>query len=403
MRIKRYTFISWLNEHFSISIRSRNSRQKRGRDLANTGDNIYRRKDKRWEGRFISGRKANGQAKYTYVYGKTRTEAKEKLEKRKLLATTQPTGSCRMTVKELFSWYLARINVKPSTRSRYKFQIENHILPHLGSVSVASLTANQLLGFLHQQRESGRLDGGGLSVKSVRDIGVLIKAALKAAVTEYHFYCDALNIKLPKAKQREIEPFTGTELQIIAKMLTPAANYKDAGIILSANCGARLGEVCAAKVSDIDFVNGTFRIERAVQRIKQGEKTQLVVQTPKSETSVRTVPLPADALKYLKKAVAGLPQDAYILTGRTDKPMEPRTYQYYFESVLRRCGVRKRCYHTLRHAYATRCIEKGIDIKSVSEMLGHSDITTTLRLYVHPSMDSKKQAVQKISFLSGAA
>ena len=110
-----------------------------------------------------------------------------------------------------------------------------------------------------------------------------------------------------------------------------------------------------------------------------------------------------ETLKYLKKAVAGLPQDAYILTGRTDKPMEPRTYQYYFESVLRRCGVRKRCYHTLRHAYATRCIEKGIDIKSVSEMLGHSDITTTLRLYVHPSMDSKKQAVQKISFLNGAA
>lgn len=84
-------------------------------------------------------------------------------------------------------------------------------------------------------------------------------------------------------------------------MLTPAANYKDAGIILSANCGARLGEVCAAKVSEIDFVNGTFRIERAVQRIKQGEKTQLVVQTPKSESSVRTVPLPADALEYLQK------------------------------------------------------------------------------------------------------
>ena len=319
--------------------------------MANTGDNIYRRKDKRWEGRFISGRKANGQAKYTYVYGKTRTETKEKLEKRKLMVAAQPTGSCRMTVKELFLWYLERIDVKPSTRSRYKFQIENHILPHLGSVSVASLTANQLLGFLHQQRESGRLDGGGLSVKSVRDIGVLIKAALKAAVTEYHFYCDALNVKLPKAKQREIEPFTGTELQIIAKMLTPAANYKDAGIILSANCGARLGEVCAAKVSDIDFVNGTFRIERAVQRIKQGEKTQLVVQTPKSDASVRTVPLPADALEYLQKAVAGLPQDAYILTGRADKPMEPRTYQYYFESVLRRCGIRKRCYHTLRHPY----------------------------------------------------
>ena len=157
--------------------------KKGGRDLANTGDNIYRRKDKRWEGRFISGRKPDGRAKYTYVYGKTRTETKEKLEKRKLLVAAQPTGSCRMTVKELFSWYLARINVKPSTRSRYKFQIENHILPHLGSVSVASLTANQLLSFLNQQRESGRLDGGRLSDKSVRDIGVLIKAALRAAVT----------------------------------------------------------------------------------------------------------------------------------------------------------------------------------------------------------------------------
>lgn len=118
---------------------------------------------------------------------------------------------------------------------------------------------------------------------------------------------------------------------------------------------------------------------------------------------MRTVPLPADALAYLKKAVAGLPQDAYILTGRVNKPMEPRTYQYYFESILRRCGIRKRSYHTLRHTYATRCIEKGIDIKSVSEMLGHADVVTTLRLYVHPSMDSKKSAIQKISFLGGAA
>ena len=138
------------------------------------------------------------------------------------------------------------------------------------------------------------------------------------------------------------------------------------------------------------------------QRVRQDEKTQLIVQTPKSENSVRIVPLPDDMMAYLKKAVSGLPQDAYILTGRKDKPMEPRTYQYYFETVLRRCGLKRRCYHTLRHSYATRCIEKGIDIKSVSEMLGHADITTTLKLYVHPSMDSKRKAVQKISFLGVA-
>lgn len=371
--------------------------------MSKVGENIYRRKDGRWEGRFISGRKPDGRAKYTYACGRTRREAKEKLEKRKLMIAVQPTGSCRMTVKELFSWYLAKIEVKPSTRARYVFVIEHHILPKLGSVFVAALTAIQLSDFLTQKQKHGRLHGGGLSAKSVRDIGVLIKAALRAAVAEYHFPCDALNAKLPKAKQRKIEPFSTSELDRIGKALSPSANHKDAGILLSANGGLRLGEVCALRVSDIDFQNGTVSIVREVLRIKIGTKTQLIVQTPKSESSVRTVPLPADALAFLKKAVAGLPQDAYILTGRVDKPMEPRTYQYYFESVLRRCGIRKRCYHTLRHTYATRCIETGIDIKSVSEMLGHADITTTLRLYVHPSMDSKKQAVQKISFLGGAA
>lgn len=95
--------------------------------MANTGENIYRRKDGRWEGRFISGRKPDGRAKYTYAYGRTRRETKEKLEKRKLMIAVQPTGSCRMTVKELFSWYLAKIEVKPSTRARYVFVIENHM------------------------------------------------------------------------------------------------------------------------------------------------------------------------------------------------------------------------------------------------------------------------------------
>ena len=152
--------------------------------MANTGENIYRRKDGRWEGRFISGRKPDGRAKYTYAYGRTRRETKEKLEKRKLMIAVQPTGSCRMTVKELFSWYLAKIEVKPSTRARYVFVIENHILPQLGSVFIAYLTAIQLSDFLTQKQKHGRLHGGGLSAKSVRDIGVLIKAALRAAVAE---------------------------------------------------------------------------------------------------------------------------------------------------------------------------------------------------------------------------
>lgn len=371
--------------------------------MAKTGENIYKRKDGRWEARFISSRKPDGRAKYTSIYARTYTAAKAKLEERKRMIVSRPTGSCRLTVKELFSCYLSQAEIKPSTRARYIFLIEHHILPELGSTFIASLTANRFSDFLNRKRKSGQLHGGGLSAKSVRDIGVLIKAALRFASAEYHFYCDALNVKLPAAKQRKIEPFSARELAQIGKALLPSANYKDVGILLSATGGLRLGEVCALRVSDIDFQAGTVSIVREVLRIKVGEKTQLVVQTPKSESSIRTVPLPNDMMACLKRAVSGLPENAYVLTGQADKPMEPRTYQYYFASVLRRCGLKRRCYHTLRHSYATQCIEKGVDVKSLSEMLGHADITTTLRLYVHPSMDNKREAVQKISFLGGVA
>lgn len=371
--------------------------------MPRTGENIYRRRDGRWEGRFISGRDADGAAKYTSVYARTYREAKEKLEARRRAAAPQDGGRCGLTVGELFAQYLARSGVKASTRARYTFLTERHILPQLGGGRVSALTAQGLAAFLEQKRRDGRLRGGGLSAKSVRDIGVLIKAALRFAAAEYRFSSDALGAKLPAAKQRKVEPFTGWELAQIGKALSPSGSCRDAGILLSAGAGLRLGEVCGLRVGNLDFRNGTVRVARAVQRIREGGKTRLIVQTPKSESSVRVVPLPEDVLAALKKAVSGQPADAYILTGRADKPMEPRAYQYYFESVLRRCGVRRRCYHTLRHTYATRCVEAGVDIRSLSEMLGHADITTTLRLYVHPSMESKKRAVQKISFLGGAA
>jgi integrase len=289
---------------------------KGGCRLPKTGENIYKRKDGRWEARFISGRKPDGCAKYTSVYARTYAAAKAKLEDRKRMIVSRPAGNCRLTVKELFVWYLSQAEIKPSTRARYVFLIEHHILPELGSIFVVSLTAKQLSDFLSQKRQSGRLHGGGLSAKSVRDIGVLIKAALRFASAEYHFYCDALNTKLPKTKQREIEPFSAWELDQLRKGLSPSPNHKDAGILLSANGGLRLGEVCALRVSDIDFQNGTVSIERAVQRVRQNGKTKLIIQTPKSEKSVRVIPLPNDMMAYLKKAVSGLSQNAYILTGR---------------------------------------------------------------------------------------
>ena len=164
--------------------------------MPKTGENVYKRKDGRWEARFISGRKPDGRAKYTSVYARTYAAAKAKLEERKRMVVSPPVVNCRLTVAQLFAWYLAQAEIKPSTRSRYVFLIDHHILPYLGSVFVPALTAAQLTDFLNQKKQHGRLRGGGLSAKSVRDIGVLIKAALRLASTEYHFYCDALNATL---------------------------------------------------------------------------------------------------------------------------------------------------------------------------------------------------------------
>ena len=159
--------------------------------MAKTGENIYKRKDGRWEGRFISARKPDGKAKYASVYARTYTEVKAKLEERKRTFVKRPVGSCRLTVKELFAWYLAQVDVKPSTRARYSFLIEKHILPFMGMLPVTALTAKCLTDFLNQKQKTGRLSGGSLSAKSVRDIGVLLKGALRFAAREFQFYCDA--------------------------------------------------------------------------------------------------------------------------------------------------------------------------------------------------------------------
>lgn len=172
-----------------------------------TGENIYKRKDGRWEGRFISARKPDGKAKYASVYARTYTEVKAKLEERKRTFVKRPVESCRLTVKELFAWYLAQVDVKPSTRARYSFLIEKHILPFMGMLPVTALTAKCLTDFLNQKQKTGRLSGGSLSAKSVRDIGVLLKGALRFAAREFQFYCDALNVPLPAAKSRASNHF----------------------------------------------------------------------------------------------------------------------------------------------------------------------------------------------------
>ena len=369
------------------------------KQLPRYGENIYRRKDGRWEGRYIAMRLPDGRAKYKSVYGKTHDIVKKKQMAAIQALAKEPAAACDLTVKELFARYLAQADVKPSTRERYRFMIERHILPQLGQTPVSKLTAKGLSDFLRHLKNHGRLDGkGGLSPKTVRDVAVLIKSALRFAQAEYHCVCDALNARLPVYTQKKVEVLSDTELAVLGKALLPSKKISLA-VMLALHAGLRVGEVCALRVCDIDYLAGTVQVCRSVQRVTLNGKSQLLVQRPKSDSSERIVPLHPELLLFLKKATAKLPSDAYIMTGQIGQPMDPRTCQYQFTVLLKRCGIHHRGFHALRHTFATRCIENGADIKSISEMLGHADIKTTLKLYVHPSLESKRRCIQQINFL----
>ena len=367
--------------------------------LPKYGENIYHRKDGRWEARYIAMRLPNGKAKYKSVYGRTHDIAKKKQLAAMQALTHESAAVCELTLKELFSQYLLQTDVKLSTKERYRFMLERHILPHLGGIPVSRLTAKELSNFLLWMKQHGRIDGSGaLSAKTVRDLAVLIKTLLRFAQREYHCVCDALNAKLPAYTQKKIDVFSETELAALGKVLFPSKKISLA-VMLALHAGLRVGEVCALRASDIDFLAGTIHVRRSVQRITLHGVSRLLVQRPKSDSSERIIPLHPELLLLLKRVSAKLPPDAYLMTGRADRPMDPRTCQYQFTVLLRRCGIRHRGFHALRHTFATRCVEAGADIKSVSELLGHADIKTTLKLYVHPSLESKRRCIQSVGVL----
>ena len=181
--------------------------------LSNTGENIYERRDGRWEGRYICGRKPDGRAQYVSVYGRSCSDVRNKIRERLRACTPdavpRSTGTSVLTVNQLFESFLDHADVKPSTYARYKTVIDLHILPKLGKRRVAGLTAKELSGYLAEKRRCGNLrTGGPLSEKSVRDLAVLLKSALRFAQKELHIYTDALNMPLPSYKQKRVRVFS---------------------------------------------------------------------------------------------------------------------------------------------------------------------------------------------------
>ena len=367
--------------------------------MAKRGSNIYKRKDGRFEGRVSVGYNENGKLKYRYVYGRSLAEVKEKMAVVHLGTADSEKTRIKMTVKEISEQWLAekKLTVKSASYSSYRRLLSNHIYPAFGSIHCTALTKKMLNRFISELLTSGRKDGGGgLSPKTVRDVIVILKAVFGYAHNEYSLADPTENIKLPRIdkgceEQSVIEKSERIKLEYY---LLHNQNKTNMGILLCLYTGLRIGELCALKWQDIDLANGQVSVTKTIQRISCNDgTTELVVGSPKSVSSVRDVPIPEFVCKELLK-FKGI-SNAYILSG-CGTPIEPRTMQNRFKSVLKQCGLPDRNFHSLRHTYATMCIENGFDPKALSELLGHADVSITMNRYVHSSDEMKKKYVSRL-------
>lgn len=360
--------------------------------MARRGENIYKRKDGRWEGRYKMGYDSYGKTKYRSVYARSYQEVKSKLSLLKN-SSERCVSSGRVTVKEIFTEWLSavKLKVKDSTYANYQMKADKHILPAFGSVTYDKLSAAMVHRFIRDKMQDG------LSPKYVSDIIIVFKSMSKFAAREYGYHNPLNNVILPKSQKKEMQLFSYSQQNLLCKFLLNNLDNTKLCVLLSLYTGIRIGEVCALKWSDIDWEKSILTVRRTVQRISsKNEKgaTKLLLDSPKSMNSLRSIPIPAFLLKLLKK-MKGNPT-AYVLSG-TEKIIEPRTMQYRYQAILKKAQLPSIRFHSLRHMFATNCIALGFDVKTLSELLGHSSVQTTLNRYVHSSMDRKRECMNLIT------
>ena len=369
------------------------------------GENIYKRKDGRWEGRLIRGHHPNGKAIYQYVYGKSYSEAKRKLlDLRSRRNVGADTVNQRVKYKDILNEWLimSQIRTKESTFSHYTHLSKLHILPFLGEIPIEHLTTKIVEDHILMLLSSGRIDGtGGLSPKTVSDILAIIKGSIayaKNSGKQVTCYLEQITIRKSQVDMRVLNR---EEEERLRSTLLFDTDFSKLGVLLCLYTGIRIGEVCALKWGNFNFEAGTLSIYETLQRIQNVDdgskhKTKIVVTTPKSQNSVRIIPLPDSLINILGRFKSS--PRAYILTGCDDRFMEPRVLQYKFKKYAIESGVRNINYHALRHTFATRCIELGFDVKTLSEILGHANVNVTLNRYVHSSMELKRTSMQLFRF-----
>ena len=356
----------------------------------------YQRKDGRWECRISLGRDENGKKKYRSFYGKSKEEAEYKMVAACQSCISDQQAITEMTVKELALEWLCVVKnrIKESTAANYRMKIERHIIPFFGGINCSILKAKTVSEFIQKKLKDG------LSARYVCDIITVLKSIFRYASREYRLSNVVEGIVMPKKIKPEIKILSKSEQYRLKAYINANPNSTTLGIALSLYTGLRIGELCALKWSDIDIEKRVLTVRHTIQRIQDfggNSKTRLIITEPKSQTSKRTIPIP-NCLIPMLKALKGK-QDGFVLTG-TCKPIEPRTMQYRFKKILNNVKLPSYRFHSLRHAFASGAVELGFDVKTLSEILGHSSVQITLDRYVHSSFEHKRECMDLLTIAS---
>ena len=282
--------------------------------------------------------------------------------------------------------------VKKSTFAAYSLIVETHLQPAFGNLT--AVTEKDVQDFvLHKLN-------GGLSQKTIKDMLIVLRMILKFGAKKNYCVYAPIDVIFPTDRERqELEVLSIANQKKIMRFVEENFTFRNLGIFICLSTGIRIGEICALTWDDIDTDNGVIHIRKTIQRIYVKEngikKTELLIDTPKTATSMRDIPMIKDLYEILKPLKKVVNNDYFVLTNEAT-PTEPRTYRNYYKKLLDKLGIPPIKFHGLRHSFATRCIESKCDYKTVSVILGHSNISTTLNLYVHPNYEQKKKCIDKM-------
>ena len=367
--------------------------------MARRGENIRKRSDGRWEGRYIKGRTAEGKPCWGYVYGATYAEVKELSVRKKAEYGIYNLSSTNVTFSEISEqWlYSVRQSVKESTYSHYQYTMRHYLLPVFGNLKMNTLDEKILEQGLLEVITPTRGKQRTLGATMAQECLSILRRICKYAAHFHLIRPLEISVKLPQKDSKAALPFTREEQKKLQVFVMDSPTPRKIGLLLGFQLGLRIGEICGLKWGDFDLSTGIVTIQRTVNRIScENGHTKIIVQSTKTKNSNRAIPLPKSLIRVLKLLSENFSSETWFLSGNEEKPVEPRCYRKSIHGYLKKAGVHQAHPHMLRHTFATTCLQAHCDIKTLSELLGHANAEITLKRYVHSDMGRKRREMNRI-------